>query len=365
MQEYTPDRAFFKTGEQRFRTVLNRETPDRVPVAAQMHEFVMRHKGLNAREFYTRAEIFVPAVLECMEELGIEIPFLDFDGYNIEVEGLGQPIQYSDTHMPDVDPKHRLLEDKAGLSAIRTPDFATAGRFSNVVAMYRLFFELSGVKPVMRFAAPFSMATQLRGVDKLLIDLYEDPEWVKSLFSVLTEEVLAPYLRYLKEHIPNDYPGHGLGGADAMASPPILSPKLLEDWVVPYFTRLRELIGPEVYLPNWWGDRYFKNPEDMFALKQRVCPAFLEVQDPDVEHIGPEICRRYATEHSMALVLGLGSVFLASASPEAVYARVRDYVTLGRENPGFYLYLCNIGATTPRENIDAAMEAVDTFGRYS
>ncbi len=364
MAHYTPTPSFFKAGENRFRTVLNGKTPDRAPVAAQMHEFSMRQSGLKAREFYTRAEVFVPAVLKWMEELNIDIPFLDFDAYNIEAEGLGQIIRYSDDNMPDVDPHNRLLQDKSKVLNIRTPDFERDGRFANVAAMYRLFHELTGVKPVMRFTAPFSLATQLRGVDTLLIDIYEDPAWVDELFTVLTEEVLAPYLLYLKEQVLNDYPGHGLGGADAMASPPILSPRMLQDWVVPYFLRLRELVGPEVYLPNWWGDRYFKKPEDMFALKKQVCPAFLEVQDPDLEKIGPEVCKQYATDHSLPLVLGLGSVFLATAQPDEIDERVKYYVRLGRENPGFYFYLCNLGATTPRQNIDAAMRAVQDYGRY-
>jgi uroporphyrinogen-III decarboxylase len=364
MAQYKPNRSFFKTGENRFRTVLSGETPDRVPVAAQMHEFSMRQKELNPAEFYTKAAVFVPPVLECMEKYGIDIPFLDFDIYNIEVEGIGQKIKYSNENMPDVNPHDRLLKDKANLKKIKTPNFETEGRFANVVEMYRLFHELTGVKPVIRFTAPFSMATHLRGVDTLILDIYDDPEWVKELFTVLTERVLAPYLLYLKKHVANDYAEHGMGGADAMASPPLLSPEMLQEWVVPYFIRLRELVGPEVYLPNWWGDRYFNTPEDMFDLKHQVCPGFLEVQDPDVETFGPEICKAYATKHNLPLVLGLGSAFLATAKADEVYDRVKHYVQVGAENGGFYLYLCNLGATTPTENVVAAMEAVEKYGTY-
>jgi uroporphyrinogen-III decarboxylase len=364
MTKYKLNRSFFQAGAERFETVLNGGTPDRVPVAAQMHEFSMRQKDLNAREFYTNAQVLVPAVLENMEKYGIDVPFLDFDIYNIEVEGIGQKIKFSDENMPDVDPHDRLLKDKSNLKKIKTPNFETDGRFRNVVEMYRLFRELSGVKPVIRFTAPFSMATHLRGVDTLILDIFDDPEWVKELFTVLTEKVLAPYLLYLKQQVANDYAGHGMGGADAMASPPLLSPEMLQEWVVPYFMRLRELVGPEVYLPNWWGDRYFNKPEDMFDLKQKVCPAFLEVQDPDVETFGPEICKEYATKHNIPLVIGLGSAFLATAKPDEIYDRVKHYVQVGGENGGFYLYLCNLGATTPLENIVAAIKAVEKYGTY-
>ena len=63
-------------------------------------------------------------------------------------------------------------------------------------------------------------------------------------------------------------------------------------------------------------------------------------------------------------VLGLGAAFIATAQPEEVYERVKYYTEIGGKNGGFYLYLCNLGATTPEENVTAAMEAVDKYGRY-
>ncbi len=38
-------------------------------------------------------------------------------------------------------------------------------------------------------------------------------------------------------------------------------------WIVPYVLRLRELCGPEIYVPNWVGEKYLKNPEEMLNLK--------------------------------------------------------------------------------------------------
>ena len=364
MTIYKPNRSFFQNGAKRLETVMKGGTPDRVPVAAQMHEFSMKQKGLNAKEFYTNAKVFVPVVLEAMEKYGIDIPFLDFDIYNIEVEGLVQKIIYSDVNMPDVDPHNRLLKDKDNLIKIKTPNFETDARFANTIEMYRLFLEMTGVQPVIRFTAPFSLATHLRGVDTLILDIFEDPEWVKELFTILTEKVLAPYLLHIKKHFPDAYPEYGIGGADAMASPPILNPDMIKEWVTPYFLRLRELVGPEVYLPNWVGDRCFKNPENMFDLKLEVWPAALEVQDPDVETIGPEICKEYATKHNVPLVIGLGAVFIATAKPDEVFSRVKHYVAVGGEKGCFYLYLCNLGATTPPDNIKAAINAVNRYGTY-
>jgi uroporphyrinogen decarboxylase len=361
MADYQLDTSFFQTGEKRYLASLI-GVPDRIPVAAQMHEFSMKANGFNAKEFYSRANVFVPCLLENMEKYNIDIPFLDFDIYNIEAEGLGQKIRFSDENMPDIDPHERLIQTLDDIKKIKTPDFESAGRFANVVEMHRLFREMTGTDPVIRFTSPFTLAASIRGIEQLIMDIYDEPQWARDLFAVLTEEVVAPWLLHLKKKFPN---AKAISGADAMASVPILSPGMINEWVIPYVLRLIELVGHEVYLPNWTGDKLFKNPEDMFDLKLEVCPGFLEVQDPDLEAIGPGICKAYADKMDVPLVIGLGAVFLALASPEEVFQRVKHYVEIGGKNGRFYLYLCNLGATTPPENVKAAIEAVHAHGTYN
>jgi len=140
--------------------------------------------------------------------------------------------------------------------------------------------------------------------------------------------------------------------------------RILQEWVAPYILRLRELCGPEVCVPNWVGERYLKQPEEMLALKLRVAPDFLEGQDPDVEALGPEFYKAYAKAHDVPLVLGVGAAFTALSTPEQVRERVKRYVEVGGKNGRFALYLCNLGATTPPENVETAVEAARTYGRY-
>ena len=54
ISDYQPNHSFFREGAERFKTVLQGGTPDRVPVAAQMHGFSMKEKGANAKDFYTK-----------------------------------------------------------------------------------------------------------------------------------------------------------------------------------------------------------------------------------------------------------------------------------------------------------------------
>ena len=354
------DYSCFQEGAKRLEAAM-RGIPDRVPVYAQIHEFVRKELGVSAKEFYTTPEILVPGTLEITAQYGLDVPFVDYDVYNIEAEALGQEVVYSESHVPDVDRTRPLIRDRSDLSKIRTPDFDSDGRFPQVLEMNSLFKELTGVEPVLQFCAPFSLAANVRGIEPLLMDIYGDPDFVRSLFDRLTEEVIAPWIQHQKEHFPD---AKSICGSDATASLPIVNLHILRDWVVPYILRLREWCGPEVYVPNWVGERYLENPEEILALKLMVCPDFLEGQDPDVETLGPMLYKEYAEQREVPLVLGVGASFMALSTPEEVANRVRQYVEVGGKNGRFALYLCNLGPTTRRENVKAAVDTVVTYGIY-
>lgn len=352
--DFKSDYYSFQEGAKRLDDAMN-GIPDRVPVYAQMHEFAMHELGIPAKTFYTSPEILTPATLEIAERYGIDVGYVDYDGYNIEAEALGQKMVFFENHIPDVDRSSPMITGPDDLDKIRTPDFDTAGRFAKVIEMHEIFVKLTGLPPSLQFCAPFSMAANIRGIENLIMDILMNPDFARKLFDAIVEEVLAPWILYQKKHFPN---AAGIAGADATASLPILNLEIIEEWVMPYILRLRDICGPEVHVPNWVGERFLDKPEEMLALKLQVSPGFLEGQDPDVDSIGPAFYKEYAEEHDVPLVLGVGAGFLAQATPEEVSQRVKDYIEVGGKNGRFALYLCNLGATTPPENVRAAIEAV-------
>ena len=359
--DFKKDYSSFQVGARRMETAL-KGIPDRVPVCAQMHEFVMRELAINAKEFYTAPHYLPAGTLEIMERYGIDVPVVDYDVYNIEAEALGQTVIYSDHGMPDVDRSRPLIRGPGDLVKIKTPDFDTQGRFSNVIEMQSIFYELTGVAPTLGFCAPFSLAGNILGIEPLLMAIDSDPDFIRNLFDRLTEDVLIPWINYQKMKLPNN---RGIVGSDATASLPIVNPYMLKEWVVPWILRLREVCGPEVYVPNWVGESYLKNPEDMFELKLQVCPEFLEGQDPDVAEIGPTPYRYYADNKGVPLILGIGAGFMDLSTSDQVAERVKHYIEVGGKDGRFALYLCNLSAQTPPENLKAAIDAVHTYGTYN
>jgi uroporphyrinogen-III decarboxylase len=358
---HSSDFQHFQEGAKRLEIAMG-GIPDRVPVYAQIHEFAMKEMGISARDFYTTPELLVPACLEITEKMGIDVAAVDYDVYNIEAEALGQKVIYFDDHMPDVDRATPLIRGPDDLYKIRTPDFDQDARFPMVLEVQSLWEKLTGVSPTLQFTAPFSLAANIRGIEPLIMDILTNPGFARGIFDAIVEEILTPWILFQKKCFPR---AKAVGGADATASIPVLNLKLVEEWVVPYILKLRTICGPEVYVPNWIGERYLKDPVAMLDLKRQVSPDFVEGQDPDVAALRPEFYKTYAEEHDLPLVLGVGAGFLAQASPREVTARVKDYIQVGGANGCFALYLCNLGANTPAENIRAAIRTVHDFGKYN
>jgi uroporphyrinogen-III decarboxylase len=361
MKTFKKDYSSFQKGLGRLQTAM-KGIPDRVPVFTQMHEFAMKELGINATEFFANPDLLVGGYLSVLERFGIDVPTVDYDVYNIEAEAIGQTVIYSEHDMPDVDRSDPLIKSRDDLKKIKKPDFASDGRLATVVEINNLFCELVGETPTLNFCAPFSLAANIRGIEQLIMDILMEPDFASELFDRITEELLAPWILYLKKKFPGT---RSICGNDATSSLPIVNTGILRDWIVPYVQRLREICDPEIYVPNWVGESHLKNPEEMLELKLQACPNFLEGQDPDVAELGPAVYKNYAEKKGVPLILGVGAAFLALSAPREISARVKHYIEVGGQNGRFSLYLCNIGATTPAENIKAAVDAVHKHGAYS
>lgn len=334
---------------------------NRTPVYGQLHDFAAHQLGIPARDFYTRAEIMAPAQLEIEAQYKLDVASITFDVYNIEAEGLGQKLVFSGENMPDIDRTQPLIRNREDLSLIKTPDFDSTGRFTNVIQLHSLYQKYTGLNPTLPFCAPFTLAANLMGIERLIKAMYYEADFVSDLMERLTEEVLAPWILYQKAHFPNS---KRINGADAVASLPIVNVKIFKKWIVPYILKLRELCGEGVHVVNWVGEALLPKPEEMLDIKRQVGLDWILGQDPDVEKLTPQFYKNYAVSHDISLILGVGARFITQSKPHEVAARVRQYIEAGKPGGRFALYLCNLDADTPPENVRAAVEAVRETGQY-
>jgi uroporphyrinogen-III decarboxylase len=317
--------------------------------------------GATTDQTYRDPELLAIGTFTICEKYGIDVPVVELDTYNIEAEALGQRLEFYKDIMPDIDRTRPLIKSKRDIVKITTPDFEKAGRCPLVVEMYRLFEKLTGVNSNIQFCAPFSLAANIRGISEIIMDIMIDPDFARDLFNSVTEDVLIPWLTFLKEAFPNT---QTMVGADALASLPMINEDIMDRWVAPYIERLRDVVGLNVCVPNQTGERHSKTPEIVMDTRRRCNPYYVEGQDPDVEVLGPEFYKQYAQQNNLPLLLGVGAVFLNNSTPEEVFSRVKYYVQTGGKDGRFWLYLCNLSPTTPEKNIIAAIDAAHQYGTY-
>jgi MtaA/CmuA family methyltransferase len=129
-----------------------------------------------------------------------------------------------------------LLQDRAALPHLTAPDPATGRRMSDRLAAVRRLRETVGDDvPVMGWVeGALAEAADLRGVSNLLMDLYDDPDFVHDLLSLCVEVEIA----FARSQI--EAGAHIIGLGDAVASQ--ISPRMYRRWALPYEQQIFEAV---------------------------------------------------------------------------------------------------------------------------
>lgn len=351
--------ATFDVGFARLRAAAS-GVPDRVPVTAQLHELAMGWTGVPSSRFFSEPAALVDAILRTAGDFGFDVPNLSYDVYNTELEAMGHPLAHLPRSTPVLDPGRVLLPEKR-LDRLRRPEAGRDGRMPFVLEVLRLYRERTGATPGLQFCAPFTMASQVRGYEQFIEDVSLDPGFAHDLLALLTEEVIAPWIRVQYEAFPA---ASVATGADALCSPPMTDPRIIEEFSIPYILRLRDLCPLPVAVVNWWGDSLVRPLERFLDLKRRVCRGVMRAQDPDLTRVGPEAFKRYADAHGLALELGIGDVLLNQGPPQAIRERIRRTIEGAAAGGRLILYLASLNAETPPEHVRVALETAREVGVY-
>ena len=223
-------------------------TGDRVPVFAQLHEFAMKWNGVSGKTFYSSPEIYVKGILDMVSAFDIDIPDIVWDAYHLEAEALGVKVFFYENQPPALDQSKPLIENEKDLAKLKTPDPYSSGRFPFALDCLHIFKELTCVPFSIAFCAPFSLAALLVGYEKLVMAIYERPDFVKKVPHFLTEAVIAPFIQTAFKEV-EDCPS--ASGADTLASLPFLTQDMLDEFCIPYILRLKKTCARDVSMKNW------------------------------------------------------------------------------------------------------------------
>ena len=178
-----------------FKAAAKRESSGRVPLSMIVDSpWIPGFLGVPQLDFYLDPEIWYQANLTIMEKFPEIIFFPSWwveYGMAIEASALGARIRFWPDQMPSQEP---MLFHKEDLDKLPSVDCKTDGLMPLALRRYQRqvprILDAGYIVPVVAARGPLCIASHLRGVTELMMDLMDDPHWTRALLDQATHTVI-------------------------------------------------------------------------------------------------------------------------------------------------------------------------------
>lgn len=204
---------------------------------------------------------------------------------------------------------------------------------------------------------PFTLACELRGADRICLDLYEDPDYVHQLMQYLTESIILR-MRAWRKYFGEPEITDGFGFADDSIL--LLSKETYREFVLPYHKQLVSGLstGKEKGFCHCCGDatRHFLTMRD--ELNIGTFDTGFPVRHAElVRELGPEVI----------LQGGVPAELVRSGTPEQIREESRRIIESVKPLTRRFIFRegNDIPPGTSLENMWALYDAGKEFGRFA
>ena len=221
------------TGRERILAMMEGKPTDGLPFMPITMMFACDRLGARYRDYATDYQVLVEAQMRTAAEF-------DFDYVSVisdpacEASDCGAQVTFFPHQPPALDEANALLADKDKLRELKVPDPRTGPRMGNRVRAVEHLRQRAQKEKLVEgwIEGPAAEAADLRGINNLMMDFYDDPGFVRDLF----EFVLELELTFARAQTESGAELMGVG--DAAAS--LLGPKIYEEFVWPYEKRMMD-----------------------------------------------------------------------------------------------------------------------------
>jgi MtaA/CmuA family methyltransferase len=206
---------------------------DRLPLMPITMMFAADEAGVRYGDYATDHRRLVEAQLRVAEKYGFDYVSCISDPAR-EAADCGAEVRFFPDQPPAIVEAAARLADKTELARLPSPDPQGGGRMTDRVRAAALFRERVGGERLIEgwIEGPCAEGADLRGINSLMLDFYDDPAFVRDLF----EFVLDLGLRFARAQVEAGVDLIGVG--DAAAS--LVGPQIYEEFVWPFEKRLVE-----------------------------------------------------------------------------------------------------------------------------
>ena len=296
------------TGRERILATLNGEAADHLPFMPITMMFAADLAAVPYGRYATDYRVLADAQIKVAEAFGFDYVSCISDPAR-EAADCGAKLAYFDDQPPAIDETQACLADKAALARFQIPNPLGSGRMHDRVHAAALLSERVGDDLLVEgwIEGPCAEGADLRGINALMLDFYEDPGFVSDLF----EFTLAMGVKFAKAQL--EAGAELIGVGEAAAS--LVGPEIYEQHVWPYEKRLVDALhamGARVRLHICGNTR---------PILERI--GALECVIVDLDWMVPLAEARQAMGPRQVLLGNIDPVAaLRSGTPESVYKAV-------------------------------------------
>lgn len=310
---------------------------DKIPNLCIVMAFAAKTAGYTYKQFATDYRVLVDSNIKTCEEYGIDMVSCISDPCR-EASGFGAEIVFPEDDSPFC--KDELIKEYSDLKSLSAQNPLNCERMIDRIRAVELYKQqVGGVYPILGWVeGAFAEANDLRGINNIMMDIYEEPNFVKELLELTTEQAIA----FAREQIKAGAEFIGVG--DAAAS--LIGPDNYREFVLPYEKRLFDEI-------HKMGAR----------VKLHICGNITPILS-DIVQSGADIVDvdwmvdfKYAVQTLGDSISACGNFdpveILLRGAPETVKGAVQACVDISKSNT-----LIAAGCEVPRDTPDENMRAV-------
>jgi MtaA/CmuA family methyltransferase len=332
------------TGYDRIVATLNGSPVDSLPLMPITMMFAAEQIGEPYGKYAMDHRVLAEAQIRTAEKFDFDYVSCISDPAR-EAADCGATIQCFDDQPPAVDEMQSLLADKGVLRGLEVPDPLGGGRMQDRVQAAALLRERVGGEKLIEgwIEGPCAEAADLRGINRLMTDFYDDPAFVRDLFDF----ALAMELEFARAQV--DAGADLIGMGDAAAS--LVGPQIYEEFVRPYQQKMVDglhAMGTRVRLHVCGNIRRI-----LGGIGSLGCEIV------DIDSMVPLGQARQEMGPDVALLGNIDPVkTLRNGTPEGIAAAVAEC-----HRQAGLRYIVGAGCEVPRDTPEANVLALTTYAR--
>lgn len=298
------------TSKQRVLATIEGTATDHLALMPITMMFAADRVGRKYHDYVTDYRVLVEGQLRTAEEFDLDYVSAISDPAR-EAADCGGRVAFFEDQPPAIMEEYARLADPAELLKMQIPDPLGGGRMHDRVNAIESFKHRVGADKLIEgwIEGPIAQAADLRGLNTILVDLMDSPQFVRDLF----EFVVEMELRFAKAQV--DAGADIIGVGDAAAS--LVGPALYDEFVWPYEKQLVDglhAMGTRVRL------HICGNTKSILAGMGR-----LGCEIVDLDFKAPMSAGREKMGPDQVLLGNINPVAtLRDGTPESVYAAVEE-----------------------------------------